>query len=68
MQMMFIGLAMLVAAALGFWAVMAGGRWALRKWDTHQILSYARKVEREAKLREENARRYVMSDLRGTRS
>ncbi len=64
MQNIFIGAALLVAAVLGFLAVMAFGKWALRKWDAHEVLSYARKVEREAKRREAAMRRYSMTDLR----
>jgi hypothetical protein len=64
MQNLFIGAALLIAAALSFWAVLIFGRWAMRKWDAHEVLSYARKVEREAKRREAAMRRYSMTDLR----
>jgi hypothetical protein len=43
---------------------MAGSRWAIAKWDAHQVMSHARAVESEAKRREAALRRYSMTDLR----
>jgi hypothetical protein len=67
MQMMFIGLALLLAAVLAFLAVLHGGRWLLRKLDAHEVLSHARRVEREAKRKEAAMQRYSMKDLRPAR-
>lgn len=67
MQMIYIGAALLVLAALGFLAVFHGGRWALRKWDAHTVLSHARKVERDAARRAANMARFSMVDFNGVR-
>lgn len=71
MQMICIGAALLVAALLGFFAVVKLGNWALRKWDAHTVLSHARSVERkaeeDAKQREARMERYVMNSLRPAR-
>lgn len=71
MQNIYLGAALLIAAALAFFAVVKLGNWALKKWDAHAVMSYARKVERQAesdaKRREESMRRYCMDDLRPAR-
>jgi hypothetical protein len=71
MQMICIGAALIVAAVLAFVAVVKLGNWALKKWDVHTVMSHSRKVERDAKRREQERedrmRRYVMDDLRPAR-
>jgi hypothetical protein len=65
--MICISAALLVAAVLAYFAATAFAKWALRRWDAHEVFSHARKVEREAKRRESAMRRYSMTDLRPAR-
>jgi hypothetical protein len=67
MQMIFIGAALLIAAGLSYLAVKHLGRWAVRKLDAHEVLSHARKVNREAERRERAMRKYSMTDLKPVR-
>jgi hypothetical protein len=64
MQNIYLGAALLVLAALAYIGITAIGKWALRKWDAHEVFSHARKVEREAKRKAAAMRRYSMTDLR----
>ena len=67
MQMIFQLAALVVFAVLGFMAIRAGSRWLWRKWDEREIVSHARKVEREQKRKEAAMRRYSMTDLKPAR-
>ena len=67
MQMIFIGVALLVAVVLAFAAVWFLGKWLMRVADAREVISHARNVEREAKRKEEAMRRFAMTDLRPAR-
>jgi hypothetical protein len=63
----------LIAVCLGgaafgaFLAFKHVGRWAFRRFDEHRIHGHARSVEREAKQREKDLRKWSMAELKGTK-